>query len=293
MTLTGVGLFSSLPSRVTIHPCGEHPRGLVLRRTDLADLPAVPARVGHVITRPRQTVLCADPTCPGATGAISTVEHLLSALTAAGITDAMVEVGGAEVPLMDGSSLPFLEAIEQAGRAAVPMRGGEAGPLVVRERIELRDASGQAWIRAEPLHEGDPADALVCEYWLDYGAGSPIAPHRASFALLPGGASAEAYRSQIAPCRTFCTDAEARAMRAAGMFSHLEPKDVLVIGPDGPVDTAERLPGEPARHKVLDMIGDLTLAGGGMRWIVGRVTACRTGHAQNHALATAIVQRFS
>jgi UDP-3-O-acyl-N-acetylglucosamine deacetylase len=102
---------------------------------------------------------------------------------------------------------------------------------------------------------------------------------------MPVGGDAKAYIGQVAPARTFSTLAEAQAMRQMGMFAQFTPKDLLVIGPDGPVDNALRYPDEPARHKVLDMVGDLSLCG---RAIIGRVVATRSGHWLNHEMARAL-----
>ncbi|MBY0456124.1 MAG: UDP-3-O-acyl-N-acetylglucosamine deacetylase, partial [Gemmataceae bacterium] len=99
----------------------------------------------------------------------------------------------------------------------------------------------------------------------------------------------EGYVREVAPARTFATLAEALQMQQAGMFSHLREGDTLVIGPDGPLGGPYRLPEEPARHKLLDLLGDLSLAG---RPIIGRVVANQSGHAMNHELAAALVGAF-
>jgi UDP-3-O-acyl-N-acetylglucosamine deacetylase len=119
-------------------------------------------------------------------------------------------------------------------------------------------------------------------YHLDYGPGAPIAPQTVRFLSMPGS---DEYATAIAPARTFSTLDEAVAMRKMGLFAHLTAAEMLVIGPDGPVENAYRFSDEPARHKLLDMLGDLALATGGTRPIQGRVTAWRSGHALNHAMA--------
>jgi len=203
------------------------------------------------------------------------VEHLLSALAGLGVSDAMIELHGPEVPIGDGSALPFVEALRAAG--LVELGEDAVGPIVVKERIEIEDPRGAAAGRmvAEP-GEG-PGLELV--YHLDYGPGSPLAAQTVRFVSNPG---ADDYATAIAPARTFSTLEEAVAMRRMGLFGHLTPAQMLVIGPDGPVENTYRFSDEPARHKVLDMLGDLSLAG---RPIRGRVTAWRSGHALNHAMA--------
>lgn len=306
MTLSGVGLFSALPSTITIKPAAAG-TGIVFHRADLPDQPAIPARVGHVMTSPRKTVLVArsgDQSSPG----VHTVEHLLSALAALGVTDVQIEIHGAEVPMLDGSSLGFAETLMNSGvRVITPITPGTASangsangaahvdslaptikhtPIVV-DRLVRVEKSG-AWIEAYPL---DPAAGLVmdAQYALNYGPGSPIAAQTARFVVNHASPDAAAYLVQIAPARTFCTLDEAVQMRQAGLFSHLREGDTLVIGPDGPLGTAYRFADEPARHKLLDLIGDLALAG---RPIVARIVASQSGHHLNHEMAAALAAQY-
>ena len=281
----GPGLFSHLVSRVTLRPAGPG-TGIVFHRADLPEQPVIPARVGHVFAAPRKTVLVPRPTDPSSGNlGVHTVEHLLSALAAAGITDLHVEIFGAEVPMLDGSSIGWVEAVREAGGKVLEAGGVEA--LVVRRPVRVE--KGSTWIEAHPLDARAGAvspPALDAEYRLDYGPGAPIAPSSARFAVGLGGTTLEAYAREIAPARTFATLDEALGMRKMGLFSHLREGDTLVIGPGGPVGTQYRLADEAARHKVLDLIGDLALAG---RPIVGRVVASQSGHALNQELAAALV----
>ncbi|MBL8991654.1 MAG: UDP-3-O-acyl-N-acetylglucosamine deacetylase [Phycisphaerae bacterium] len=283
LTCSGVGLFSSLPSTLTVapRPAGH---GVCFRRTDQPEQPLIPALVNHVFARPRQTVL--SPEAGSARPAVHTVEHLLSALAAFGVTDCLCELDGPEVPMMDGSALPFVEAIGASG--VVPARPPDRGPapllvpLVAERPITVSLDGGM--IQALP----PDGPWLDVEYYLDYGPGAPIAAQSARWRLDAAEPDPARYAREIAPARTFCTKAEADAMRAAGLFGHLQPRDVLVIDQDGPVDTRYRLEHEPARHKVLDVIGDLSLAG---RPIHARVIATRSGHALNHSLVRALLEQ--
>jgi UDP-3-O-acyl-N-acetylglucosamine deacetylase len=208
----------------------------------------------------------------------------MSALAAAGVTDVHVEIFGAEVPMMDGSSLPWIEALREAGvREQAGVDGARVMPIVVTRPVRVE--SGATWIEATPA----PSHGLEAEYRLDYGQGAPIAPSTARFTLQHGGANLEEYAREIAPARTFATLDEALGLRKMGLFSHLREGDTLVIGPDGPVGTTYRVTNEPARHKVLDLIGDLALAG---RPIVGRVVASQSGHALNQEMAAALLAAF-
>ncbi|MBY0307214.1 MAG: UDP-3-O-acyl-N-acetylglucosamine deacetylase [Phycisphaerales bacterium] len=142
-----------------------------------------------------------------------------------------------------------------------------------------------ARITAEPTDEPE----LALTYHLDYGPGAGVClgPQSASFTLNWLDPRVDDYIERIAPARTFCTRAEADAFHAAGYFAHLAPADVLIIAPDGPVNNTLRMAGEPAVHKLLDLLGDLALAG---RPVCARVTAHRSGHALNHELARRLME---
>ncbi|HPO91993.1 MAG TPA: UDP-3-O-acyl-N-acetylglucosamine deacetylase [Phycisphaerales bacterium] len=257
---------------------------------------------------------------PSATPAsVQTVEHVLSALMGLGVTDALLTLTGPEVPLLDGSSIDFVRAIDRAGlvtlsppapaNAALPAHD-RTSPIIIRERLEITDDKDPTVrIVAEPLSADEEARgvSLVLRYELDYRLETTGLNMQQAFEWAvpsdPVKAAAE-YRELIAPARTFCTLAEAQAMRAKGMFTHLTAREMLVLRQDTmgsgeggggveAIDNDLRYPDEPARHKVLDLLGDLALVGGpgGSRRIVGRITATRTGHHHNHQMARLIVLR--
>lgn len=298
--MSGVGLFCPARCTVTIRPA-PFGHGLRFLRTDFLSAtptPAaagapdptpprtIPATVQFVVARQRQTVLALPPLkgAPHAPSAdtVQTVEHLLSALAALGITDALIEVTGPEIPLADGSALVFVTALRDAGIVTLP--GPPVPPLVVSAPIDLTD--GDARVQAWPIPMSAAGPTLEACYHLDYGPAGPIPVQSAAFDLTAADPDIDAYAKTIAPARTFCTKAEALALRGAGLFAHLTAKDVPVIGPDGPVEGSLRFHDEPARHKLLDLLGDLSLAG---RPIHARVVATRSGHALNHRLAAAIL----
>jgi len=281
----GVTLFTGVSSRVTIRP-GAPGTGIVFVRVDLPVHEPIPARAEFVVPESRRTVLALpDRTSAGPIVLVQTVEHVLSAIAGLGVHDAIIEVDGPEVPIGDGSALPFVEAILAAGPVSVPCDSLShlRQPIVVRERIEITDPRGPQFgtIVAEPRGGGGAEEGLELTYHLDYGPNAPIAPQTVTFVSIPGDGR---YQGEIAPARTFSTLDEAKAMRAMGLFTHLTAAQMLVIGPDGPVENQYRFPDEPARHKVLDMLGDLSLGGAG-RPIQARITAWRSGHALNHAMA--------
>ncbi|MBX3376230.1 MAG: UDP-3-O-acyl-N-acetylglucosamine deacetylase [Phycisphaeraceae bacterium] len=267
-TVSGVGLFTGKASTVRFVPAGTG--GVVFRRVDLPGSPDIPATVASLGPAPagvpgRNTTLRFG-------GAVCvTVEHIMSALAGLGITDIVVELDGAEAPIMDGSAGPFAEALWGAG---LRYTGAMVEPLRVEREVTVRGEGG-AWISARP------AAGSVYRYEMDYGAGSALGVQSAGF-----DAARDEYRREVAPARTFCTLAEAEAMKRAGLFGHLSPRDMLVIGEHGPIENAYRFENEPARHKVLDLIGDLALVG---RPIAGEIVAHKAGHALNAEMAKVLV----
>jgi UDP-3-O-[3-hydroxymyristoyl] N-acetylglucosamine deacetylase len=298
VTIRGCGLFSPLQSTLTIHPAAAG-HGLTFQRTDVPGAPIIPAHVSRVIDTHRRgsfgrnTVLHApDGSAAGTPGAgsasgvtIHTTEHLLAAMAALSITDASITLYGAEVPMVDASAAPFVEALAPH---VVPIAGAMIQPLTITHRHTLRSGTpgSLATIIAEPLPPTITEPMLILRYELDYGPqmARAIPPQDAEITLpwLDAPTAAQRFAQLIAPARTFCTLAEAQQFRAAGAFGHIQPGEVLVLAEDGPVETTLRLPSEPARHKVLDMLGDLALAG---RPISGVVVGLATGHQDNHAMA--------
>ncbi|MEM8865593.1 MAG: UDP-3-O-acyl-N-acetylglucosamine deacetylase, partial [Planctomycetota bacterium] len=195
---------------------------------------------------------------------VEMVEHILAALFGLGVDNCEVGVTASEMPGCDGSALAFVEAIADAGiqQQALPVQ-----PLVVTEPVRCED--GGKWIEARP----PIGEELSVEYNLDYGADSSIAPQWAVAEITP-----MAFATELAPARTFLLEAEAEAIRAQGLAKHVTAQDLLIFGQDGPIDNQLRYPDECARHKALDVVGDLALAG---RPIVGHVVACRSGHRLN------------
>ncbi len=264
-SVSGSGLFSGEPVTVTIKPADAE-EGFVFVRTDLAGAPTVPARVEHVVPSPRRTTLKRGEAIA------ETVEHCLSALAGLGIDNAIIELSAREAPAGDGSASPFVEAIQRVGLVE---QDSPRRPVIVTEPITVRE--GDAMVAALP--NGGPGMDLM--YDLNYGEDAPIGRQTHAFTLDPAS-----YVDRIAPARTYAMFEEAQLMRANGMFAHLSPSDMLVIGQAGPIDNSFRFDDEPARHKLLDLLGDLTLVG---RPVNARVIASKSGHALNHELARRIL----
>jgi len=259
-SVSGFGYWSGRQNRVgfTPAPAGS---GVVFVRADLEGRPAIPASFAC-----REEVSSRTNLRVGA-ARVEMVEHALSALAGLGIDNCVVEVHGEELPGLDGSALAFVEAIEAAG---VEEQGGAVDPLVVEAVIRVGDDT--AWIEASPPR----CAGLSVEYELDYGAG-PIGRQVLALQITP-----EAYRVSLAAARTFLPAEDAQRLREAGRGLAATTGDLLVFGPDGPIGNTLRWPDECVRHKVLDLVGDLSLAG---RPIHAHLRACRSGHRLNGRLA--------
>jgi UDP-3-O-[3-hydroxymyristoyl] N-acetylglucosamine deacetylase/3-hydroxyacyl-[acyl-carrier-protein] dehydratase len=204
---------------------------------------------------------------------IETPEHCLAAIAAMDIDNVIVEVEGVEFPGFDGSSEEYFKVLQKAG---LGIQDAPREPLVVTESICITEDDKS--IYALPAN----GDGLTITYDLDYTQHTGIGRQIYSCDL-----SQASFAQNLARARTFVLEAEARQMQAAGIGTHLGPKDILVINSDGPIRNSFRFPDECVRHKVVDLIGDLRLAG---RPIVGRIVAYKSGHALNHKLGRKIVE---
>ncbi len=280
--IRGVGIFTGAAATLIVRPSTADTPGFRFSRADAPAMGTIVPRPDQLVPSGHNTVL-ANPGSP-ASPAVLTTEHLLAALAGLGIWSADIELDGPEVPIMDGSAEPFVRALLAAGLVTRP--GPRPPTYTITKPIVVEAGSA----RIEALPPGDPSGParLEAEYTLDYGAAAPIPRQsaRVTIAASPSAGGGGDFITSVAPARTFSLLAEALAARQAGLFAHLTPADMLVIGDDGrPIDNSWRLSEEPARHKLLDLVGDLALVGGP---IVGRVVAHRSGHALNHELARAI-----
>lgn len=268
--LSGRGLFSGQSATLRFRPAAVD-EGIVFVRTDRDPPIRIPARVENVAKRARRTTLV------NGSVSIETVEHCLSACAGLGIDNLAVELSGAEVPGVDGSSLPFVEKLLEAG---IECQEAERRPLRISQAIRV--AEGDTWVVALP---GPPdLDAMEVLYDLDYGQDTPIRGQHHRIRVTP-----DAFQSQIAPARTFLLKAEAEQFRASGLGTHLTYQDILVFGPDGPIENTLRFPDECVRHKIVDLIGDLALLG---RPIIGCIYARKSGHTLNHELVRRLQQQL-
>ncbi len=267
VSVAGPGLFSGEQATLTFAPA-EQGSGITFVREQDEKVATIQALVSNVLKRPRRTCL------RNGTLFVETVEHCLAALSGMGIDNAVVRLTGGhagEIPAGDGSSLAFVEAIQEAG---ILEQTADKHPLIIKKPVQV--SMGDATLAALP----GPTDHLEIIY--DFEAPPPVGRQIISFHL-----GDDDFVKQLAPARTFIFEQEANELRARGLGKHLSPKDLLVIGADGPVDNKFRFPDECARHKVLDLIGDLYLVGRPLR---GRLIAHKSGHELNHQLARKLLE---
>ena len=263
-TVTGRGLFSGEPATLTFMPA-EPGSGIVFVREQDGKSAAILANINNVMRRPRRTCL------KNGTLFVETVEHCMAALGGLGIDNAIVKITGGkvgEVPACDGSCTPFVDALRDAGLKELQ---APVEPLIIRrpEQVTLGDASLAALPGA--------TDRLDIIY--EFEAPAPVGRQLFHFTLAPN--TSHQFITQVAPARTFIFEHEVQELRSRGHGQHLTAKDLLVISPTGPIENAFRFADECARHKVLDLIGDLWLLGRPLR---GRLIAHKSGHELNHMM---------
>ena len=254
-TLSGVGLHTGREARVRL-------------------LPAPPDHGIRFFKRGRSVMPKDDggsrcTSVGGGEDRIQTVEHLVAPLSGLGVTNAAVHVDGDEVPVADGSAVPFIELLRQSG---LEDQIKPAPSFRIREPIFCHE--GKAALCAYP------SEAFSVAYTLDYEQQALLSDQRVEFMLTP-----EVFEREIAPARTFCTEEEADGLKRSGFGLGGNYENTLVMSQTGPVRNRLRFPDECARHKVLDLIGDLGLLG--FR-VVGKVVGLRSGHSLNHKLTEAI-----
>ena len=236
--------------------------GVIFRRTDLDnfEIPATGrnvAKVSYATSLMRQGVL------------ISTTEHLLSALLGAGVDNVLIELDNLELPILDGSALPYTEAFREVGLKSQRRRREY---LRILKSVEVRD--GDKFIGVYP------GDGYSVSYKIDFPA--PIGCQGYTVDLATG-----AYEREIAPARTFGWREDEKKLRDMGLIRGASEESVIVLSRQGVLNGDLRFHDEFVRHKVLDLIGDLALAG---HHILGHVVAERAGHAMHTALVSRLMR---
>ncbi len=262
VTLQGVGLHTGKPAELTLRPAPPD-SGIVFSRSDLNPNLRVRAVVDAVRSdEARQTALVIG------TGIVRTIEHLMAVFHGLGIDNVFVEVAGEELPGMDGSAREFIEAINRAGLVEQDRQ---------RKFIEIK----------EPIYvdQGDqslivlPSPHFRISYTLSYRH-EDLSDQFLSLQILP-----EIFEGEIAPARTFCLKEEAQLLLERGFGKGANFANTLVFEKNVPIENALRFENEACRHKIMDLLGDLFLAGG---FLKGHVIATRSGHNLNLELVRKI-----
>lgn len=284
VSIEGIGLHTGKPCKLSFHPAPED-HGLVFQRVDIEGAPSVPALVDFVVDTTRGTTL------ESGAARVHTVEHVLSALAGLNIDNSLISLDGPEPPAMDGSAIAFVNVLKEVG---LTEQAKERKYLIIQAPLEYTDDASGSTIRIEPAKEFsvsvsvDFQSAVLGETSADYST------------------SSNDYSEEIANSRTFCFLHEVEALYEAGLIQggSLDSAVVLVDqklsdsdleklkGRYGNVDgnleagilnaAGLRHENEPARHKLLDLIGDLALLGAP---ILGKVTATKPGHTANTEMA--------
>ena len=235
VTCQGVGLHSGEITTVTLRPAVSG-SGIRFVRSDLPDRPEIPAQVNLV----QQTMLSTELVTPN--GSVRTVEHLLAALWGSGVTDLLIEVDGGEMPLLDGSAIEWINAMQSVGTQAI---GEEYDRPVLQEPI---------WI-----HQGDIFVAAIPSIELRFSYGIDFDLKAIGNQWHSWSPAIEPFSSAIAPARTFGLAHQIEQLQAAGLIKGGSLDNALVCGPEGWINPPLRFANEPVRHKLLDLIGDLSL----------------------------------
>ena len=251
ITLEGVGLHLGLPCRLTFRPAPSG-HGIAFARRDRPGEPRIPASVDRAVQSERRTQLGDGP------GGLHTVEHVLAAVAGAQVDDILIEMDAPEPPILDGSARPFLDALHSAG---VVEHSGTADYLCLREPVRVIDG--------ESVYEAYPANDLRVEVTIDFPH-PLIGRQRGEYVVTPSS-----FAEQLAPARTFGFLREVEALRAKGLIQGASTSNAVVLDDTGVVDTVLRWPDEFVRHKAMDCVGDLALAGSRVR---ARIVATKPSH---------------
>ncbi|PZQ96870.1 MAG: UDP-3-O-[3-hydroxymyristoyl] N-acetylglucosamine deacetylase [Cereibacter sphaeroides] len=267
VTFTGVGLHSGAIVRMVVNPASAD-YGIWFRRTDLRAMDVmVPARWDAVVPSRLCTLL---GNAAGVT--VSTVEHLMAALAGCGIHNALIEIDGPEVPILDGSAGQFVKAFLARGlrEQATPVRA-----IRVLRPVEVREGDTVARL--------EPADMLEIDFRIDF-EDQAIGKQQKSLNMANG-----AFVRELSDSRTFCRQQDVDDMRARGLALGGTLDNAVVVEGDRVLSPGGlRHDDEPVRHKMLDALGDLALAGGP---VLGRYTGIRAGHAMTNRLLHALFAR--
>ena len=254
--VSGIGIHSGRKVELCFKPAGKD-TGINFIRVDLPDKPVIPASISNIIEKSlksRRTSLGQG------LAEIHTVEHLLSALFGLGIDNVIIEATAEEIPALDGAASKFYKILKAAGIVEL---GSPKKEFAIREPIWLRDG--------DTLLAAFPDEAFRISYTLSY----PEASLNQYLNLI---VTEEIFARELAPCKTFCLENEVEQLRAQGLGQGAAVENTIVVGRSGVVKGKPTFPDEYARHKVLDLIGDLCLLAPSIK---AHVVAVKSGHPLN------------
>jgi len=259
----GTGLHSGEAVRVVLHPAPAN-SGIVFRRTDVTGRPTLPALFADVIVSPLNTRLS---NADGVT--VSTIEHLMAALAGCGVHNALIDIDGPEVPILDGSAAAFVRGVVAAGltRLSAPLRAIE----ILRD-VEVSEGGATAKL--------SPATTLQIEFDIEF-PDAAIGKQQKTLNMANG-----AFVRELCDSRTFCRSSDVAAMHANGLALGGSIENAVVVDGEKVLTPGGlRHADEAVRHKMLDALGDLYTAGAP---ILGRYTGSRAGHAMTNKLLRAL-----
>ncbi|HUR92627.1 MAG TPA: bifunctional UDP-3-O-[3-hydroxymyristoyl] N-acetylglucosamine deacetylase/3-hydroxyacyl-ACP dehydratase [Gemmatimonadaceae bacterium] len=265
VSVAGIGLHLGEPCTLTFVPA-ESGKGISFRRVDLPGKPLIRASLNEVASTERRTHLGDQK----GDRAVHTVEHVLAAVVALGIDDLTIDIDGPEPPILDGSAEPFFQALKGAGTRA---NGTEADVLTLGEPVRIIDG--------DSVYEAYPADRLTLDVTIDFD--HPLIGRQQGVYE----ADAAAFERELGPARTFGFVHEVDSLRAKGLIKGASTANAVVLDETGLVDATLRWKDEFVRHKALDIMGDLALAGARVR---ARIVAIRPSHRGTVTLVREIVK---
>ena len=250
-TVAGVGLHLGVECRLTFRPAPSG-FGIAFRRTDLPNAPVIRAHVDMAVLTDRRTQIGQDPV------SVHTVEHVLAAVGALELDDLLIELDGPEPPIADGSARPFMEALQQGGITGQP---GTVSYLELAEPIRVSEGAAE--------YEAYPSKSLELDVMIDFPH-AMVGRQEGRYQVTPAS-----FERELAGARTFGFVSEVEALRAMGLIKGASTRNAVVLDERGVIDTTLRWPDEFVRHKALDCVGDLALAGARVR---ARIVARRPSH---------------
>jgi UDP-3-O-[3-hydroxymyristoyl] N-acetylglucosamine deacetylase/3-hydroxyacyl-[acyl-carrier-protein] dehydratase len=262
-TFSGIGLHTGNLTTMTFKPAGPN-SGITFYRVDLPDRPAVKADIDHVQDVSRGTTIGVNGT------RVRTIEHVMSACAGLGIDNLDIEVDSNEVPVGDGSSLPFMATLKRAG---LEDQKADRKYITFEKPVYYKDEDKTLNIL--------PADELRVTMTIAYDHVA-IGTQYASYVITP-----ELFEKEIAPARTFGFLRDAKMLQEQGLIKGVSLDNAIAIGDDSILNDDLRFPDEPVRHKILDLLGDLYLLG---RPVKGHIIAVKSGHPMHVKFSQRIKQ---